>query len=88
MKEFIVHLDRLFREGSLKITCDPGLGRHPREVVSVLAIPPSAKCEVIFMPPFYLAHTPGLFEGTLVRQAVSEQPQQLPQKIRPARMKI
>lgn len=26
-----------------------------------------AFCRVIYLPPLYLAHTPGLFEGTLVQ---------------------
>jgi hypothetical protein len=61
-------LNPLFEDGSLRIS-----SRHefrasdPRHVVPVTSIPSLASCQVIYLPPFYLVHTPGLFEGTLVK---------------------
>ena len=43
----------------------PLTGHDPRHCVDVATIPGTAASVVIFLPPFYLAHTPGLFEGTL-----------------------
>ncbi len=56
------HLDA----GTVRISSRwPLAGHDPRHVVDVASVPGTAGCEVIFMPPFYLAHTPGLFEGKL-----------------------
>lgn len=55
------------REGSIFIS-----SRHPlifsegRPVVQATVIPRHATSRVIYFPPFYLVHTPGLFEGTLI----------------------
>jgi hypothetical protein len=40
--------------------------------ISPATIPAATVTYVIYLPPFYLAYTPGLFEGTLVREKVSE----------------
>lgn len=54
------------REGSLKIS-----SRQPLSLpisgaqVDPAQVPARAACEVIYLPPFYLVHTPGLFEGKL-----------------------
>ncbi len=57
-------LDPMFADGSLRISARHELpvgNRWP--VVPVTQIPSLAACQVIYLPPFYLAHTPGLFEG-------------------------
>ncbi len=61
-------LDPMLQDGSLRLS-----GRHelqvkdPSHLVAASSIPNMAFCRVIYLPPFYLAHTPGLFEGTLVQ---------------------
>ena len=47
---------------------------HPLHLYSINmdSIPLSAYTQVIYMPPFYLTHTPGLFEGTLVKESSQE----------------
>ena len=56
----------LLQDGSLKVS-----SRERQEspvegaVVDPAGIPPRARCQVIYLPPFYLVHTAGLFEGTL-----------------------
>ena len=42
-----------------------------RQVIPVTTIPRLARCDVIYLPPFYLVHTPGLFEGTLPKATVA-----------------
>jgi hypothetical protein len=57
-------LDPLLRDGSLQVSARmplpdsfPGIRVDPNKVQ------PKAECQVIWMEPFYLVHTPGLFEG-------------------------
>ena len=54
----------LIRQGSLKFSeHDPwGLARSNMQV-RVKDVDDSARCQVIYLPPVYLVHTPGLFEG-------------------------
>lgn len=40
---------------------------NSERVVDARSVPRHAMCHVIYSPPFYLVHTPGLFEGTLIR---------------------
>ena len=35
----------------------------PGSIIDPASIPRSAPCHVLDLPPFYLVHTPGLFEG-------------------------
>lgn len=61
-------LDPMFAEGSLRISPRHELPMNRRwPVVPVTQIPSLAGCRVLYLPPFYLAHTPGLFEGTLAK---------------------
>ena len=43
----------------------------PQDLVTSTDIPRTALCHVLYLPPLYLAHTPGLFEGTLIRPQLS-----------------
>jgi hypothetical protein len=47
--------------------------------IPVQAIPPSAWSEVLYLPGLYFAHTPGLFEGTLVSENPANEQQIAPQ---------
>ena len=61
-------IEGLFREGALLISSRwPVSLSDPRCLVEASQIPRSTACEVLYLPPFYLAHTPGLFDGCLVR---------------------
>lgn len=66
--ELAQSLARKVEEGSLKISMRkdisiPGV----QQGVDASSIPRSAMCYVIYQPPFYLSHTPGLFEGKFDR---------------------
>lgn len=68
MLELSKSLAKKVEEGSLKISLREGVtlqGVPEARVAS--SIPRSASCEVIYQPPFYLAHTQGLFEGKFDR---------------------
>lgn len=59
-------LNPLFIDGEVKISADtplrvPFLGAE----IPADSIPLTADCRVIYLPPFYITHTPGLFEGKL-----------------------
>ena len=60
---------RHVQEGSLLISSRALLEIEARFVVEPSTIPADAYCNVLYLPPFYLVHTPGLFEGTLIREA-------------------
>lgn len=57
-------INRMVTDGLVKFSCR-GIDELPgrRDHINPNRINPSAFCEVIYAPPFYLAHTPGLFEG-------------------------
>ena len=58
------------REGWLRVTsAAPRMLPDVGPLLSTCGIPRMAASNVIFVPPFYLAHTPGLFEGTLIQPA-------------------
>lgn len=66
---------RGLREGWLRISSErplPEISRH--QTVRLSEIPASARTSVISMPPYCIAHTPGLFEGTLMRRRVVRSP--------------
>ena len=61
-------VQRGLREGTLLIsTRHPLNGSDSKHSIEAAAIPRRALCHVIYAPPFYLVHTPGLLEGTLIR---------------------
>jgi hypothetical protein len=56
------------------ILLSPRPSRKPvnaRVAIDIATLPAEANCEVIYLPPFYLAHTPGLFEGSLARNTLA-----------------
>lgn len=67
-------LDPLLDQGLLRISSRRDIpGRDPSHVIAASSVPKLAFCRVLYLPPFYLAHTPGLFEGTLVKPQVRVQ---------------
>ena len=66
----------LIQEGAVKVSSRLDLGAlEPGAVVDVTQVRSSAYTQVIYLPPYYLAHTPGLFEGNVMREAGRERPQ-------------
>ena len=64
----------MVKDGSLKVSLRPGLSLPDRiATIDPAAVPRSARCEVIYLPPFYLVHTPGLFEGNLLKHSRTEE---------------
>jgi hypothetical protein len=63
----------LVREGTLKVSSlkDPG-PVDPGAMIDASQVRSSTYTEVIYLPPFYFAHTPGLFEGRLMRDRPRE----------------
>jgi hypothetical protein len=60
-------LTPLLLNGSLRVSSrDPNRANDPDYVLAASSIPKLAYCRVIYLPPFYLCHTPGLFEGSLI----------------------
>jgi hypothetical protein len=47
---------------------------EPRQFIAVEAVPRRARCDTLSLPPCYLVHTPGLFEGTLATVRVLREP--------------
>lgn len=84
-----VLIDGFIKEGLLLIS-----SRHPLELsdpsrlVTASNVPRSSACDVIYLPPFYLVHTPGLFEGTLVRNTTATNRQITAQHLRGMRIKL
>lgn len=61
-------VQRGLREGMLLISCcHPPDCSDSRWHIEATTIPRRAWSHVIYAPPFYLVHTPGLFEGTLIK---------------------
>ena len=70
-------LSRGFRDGSILISSHlPLPGLDPQRIVPVTSVPRDALCHVIYLPPVYLVHTPGLFEGTIQKATVKSGIQQ------------
>ena len=81
--------EKLLKEGELKISPQLVTPLHDRKfLVDPLEIPRNATSYVIYLPPFYLVHTPGLFEGTLIKPETAKPHVSEPQQVRPARMKM
>ena len=61
-------VSRRLTEGSIRISSRIELAlANPSARVNADAVPRPAVARVLYLPPYYLAHTPGLFEGTLLR---------------------
>ena len=57
----------MVREGLVKISTRHPLAHLKRDAqIDASRVDGSAYCEVIYLPPFYLVHTPGLFEGEVI----------------------
>ena len=81
--------EKLLKEGELKISPQMVTPLHDRKfLVDPFEVPRNATSYVIYLPPFYLVHTPGLFEGTLIKPETAKPHVSEPQKVRPARMKM
>ena len=66
--------DQLLSDGGVKVT--PRLLNslfNPQHVIKAQAIDPQATSYVIFLPPFYVVHTPGVFENLAAIQCESNQ---------------
>lgn len=73
----------LVSQGALLLSPrEPFAAPVTNHVVAASSIPRSAACEVIYFPPIYLAHTPGLFEGTLISNKAVQAYQQKPRGFR------
>ena len=58
------------REGSIKIsTRVPLMKIHHTTLIDPTQVKRDAGCEVIYLPPYYLVHTPGLFEGQVMKDS-------------------
>ena len=56
-----------FAEGSLKASARSGMADvTPENSVDPSTVRTSASCEVLWVEPFYVVHTPGLFEGKVM----------------------
>ena len=76
-------------DGSLRVTGRiPLLDLAPHERVEIASVPRQAGCHVLYCPPFYLIHTPGLFEGTLIRAKTENKPGHELHPTRGLRMKL
>ena len=87
-------MQALAQEGAVKISArHPLLNPPPGAMVDPQRVRRSAYCEVIYLPPYYLVHTPGLFEGKVTTAAVPESgrqrslPRQTPEPQAPERKK-
>ncbi len=87
--EAIAVVERHIRERAIMLSPRPtGQPVDARVAIDIATIPGSANCEVIYLPPFYLAHTPGLFEGTLARNTAAPGPTQAANHAPNFRMKL
>jgi len=57
----------LVQDGSVKVSSRHDIDRiAPSAVIDASRVQRTAFTEVIYQPPYYLAHTPGLFEGKVM----------------------
>ena len=73
----ILRVMELLPEGSLLVSSRRPLALEPQLLVDVSSIPVDAPCSVLYLAPFYLAHTPGLFDETLQCRARTPTPRRL-----------
>lgn len=59
-----------------------------RQALALGSLPRLARCEVIALPPFFLAHTPGLFERTAVRESTGRAHPDPAPSLRPRGLKL
>ena len=60
-------MQALVRDGSIKVSARHAVENLDRSaLVDPSGVRRSAYCQVIYLPPFYLVHTPGLFEGKVM----------------------
>jgi len=60
-------MQALVRDGSIKVSARYAVDNLDRSaLVDADRVRRSAYCQVIYLPPFYLVHTPGLFEGEVM----------------------
>ncbi|PWU19867.1 MAG: hypothetical protein C5B50_05405 [Verrucomicrobia bacterium] len=69
-------LEDYMRQHMLLVSLREGIAnRFPQLTLPTSAIRPSAWCKVLYLPPFYLVHTPGLFERiSLEKDGCEERP--------------
>ncbi len=68
-------VERGLAEGTLLLSSRYQLKlANPKWIVDAANIPRHSDCTVLYLPPFYLAHTPGLFEGKLIRVKATQPP--------------
>lgn len=61
-------IDPMLADATLRVSSRHNVQFHdPAHQIVASSIPTLAPCRVIYLPPFYLAYTPGLFEGTLIQ---------------------
>lgn len=73
-------LKPMLESGDLKVTHRDGFPNSPqRAVVDIEQVPGATECKVIYAAPFYLVHTPGLFERQ-ERQETQQRDQQKEQE--------
>ena len=80
-------VERGLAAGSLRLSAHD-LDFRSKRVVDARSVPRHAMCHVIYAPPFYLVHTPGLFEGTLLRPKTEQSPGHELHQQRAARRKV
>lgn len=62
-------VEALVGEGAAKVSSrHPVANLDPDAVVDPERIRSSASCDVLYLPPYYVVHTPGLFEGELTME--------------------
>jgi hypothetical protein len=80
---------KLLEQGELKFSPRLVTPLHDRKfLVDPFEIPRNSTSYVIYLPPYYLVHTPGLFERTLIKPETSRPRVSEPQQMRPQRMKM
>lgn len=66
-------LQSMLRDGNLKVsTRFPNASVAPMALIDIQQVRREARCDVIYLPPFYVVHTPGLFEGKVQRNSPKE----------------
>ena len=87
-REVLAVIEQHVRARALLLSPRPsGQPLDPQVGIDLDTLPATALCDVIYLPPFYLAHTPGLFEGTLARTTVAPGHRQVAQPSPRFRMK-
>jgi len=80
--------DLVARGDGLVTTRQPIPGLAPEQQIQPQHLPGFVNCLVIYWPPFYLTHTPGMFDGMLSRLQPDVAPKIVPTPKRVPRLKI